>query len=344
MSVGAIIGSILANVLPALIAGGASLIENKANIDLTNDTNAANRDYADTQTTAQWERDDTSFRRQVIDAQAAGLSPLAVTGYAPSSTPVTSFANAPQMDLSGLIGSMSQLGSDLSDTFNSAADRAESARQANQASADKAKQLHFDSVKAENDLFIAIKELEQSNLEAKDKSLQFAASLQYQYDVLNNEIEQANASTQLELTRDNAERVRRISETSFSYYKDVCSVIGVTPRTKNYSDYVEYVNALNSFTMSWNTSHPQSEEFAADTYSTGSSGGLSLGAFGASIGGSGNNTMSRDITRARTIQALPKDSSGNFIPFPLYTPDLDSMKSNADVSKSFKKSDYTSPW
>lgn len=56
----------------------------------------------------QMEREDSALQRQIADAQAAGLSPLSVLGGSGStSTPLTS-GSAPQMDLSGVNGSVGQ--------------------------------------------------------------------------------------------------------------------------------------------------------------------------------------------------------------------------------------------
>lgn len=51
--------------------------------------NKQNMDYAREMTLAQWERDDTAYQRAVADAEAAGLSPLAISGGASNTPAVT---------------------------------------------------------------------------------------------------------------------------------------------------------------------------------------------------------------------------------------------------------------
>ena len=62
------------------------------------------------------QREDTAYQRQVADLQAAGLSPLMVSGGS-SATPLTS-ANAPQLDLSGVNTAMGNMLSAYNDIFN----------------------------------------------------------------------------------------------------------------------------------------------------------------------------------------------------------------------------------
>lgn len=62
------------------------------------------------------QREDNAIQRAVKDAQAAGLSPLSVTGGS-SATPLTS-ANAPQFDLSGLNQATSNIINAYNDIYN----------------------------------------------------------------------------------------------------------------------------------------------------------------------------------------------------------------------------------
>lgn len=80
----AVIG--LIGALAATVGGAASQhATNKANQEI----NQRNLDYQTQQTQASWERDDNYYQRSVADAQAAGLSPLAINGAMPNTAPLS---------------------------------------------------------------------------------------------------------------------------------------------------------------------------------------------------------------------------------------------------------------
>ena len=98
----------------------ASIAGSAINASTTEKVNQSNLAYSQAMTEAQWERDDTSLQRQVEDAKKAGLSPLNVTGAMNSSSPLNYMAQAPQMDLSSLIGAFSSfdsIGNALSERY-----------------------------------------------------------------------------------------------------------------------------------------------------------------------------------------------------------------------------------
>lgn len=98
----------------ALIGTVITAIVSSQSVKNTNQANEAinerNLDYTASQTQAAWERDDTYYQRSVADAQAAGLSPLAINGAMPNSSPLSSPSpiamQAPQFDINSLIQSM----------------------------------------------------------------------------------------------------------------------------------------------------------------------------------------------------------------------------------------------
>lgn len=94
---------------------------NDANLANQRYINQQNLDYMRSMTQAQWERDDNAFQRQVKDLEAAGLSPLAISGAGSgNSTPVTSpnleaaqqfpyETRAPQFDINSVINASTRL-------------------------------------------------------------------------------------------------------------------------------------------------------------------------------------------------------------------------------------------
>ena len=291
----------IATVISALVAGVASVY----NTVTQKQTNDENRDYADTQTTAQWERDDSSFQRQVLDAQAAGLSPLAVTGYAPSSAPVTAMAQAPQMDLSSLIGSISNLSSyELGKSQLS-----ESKRQFDQS-------MFLETYKATEAVNQLQQQIDETSLEHKDQVKQFAATLEYQYNVLNDQIDTHVADQNAIFSVEFQKEMARASEDSWKSYETLCNTLQISPPVKYYTDYDEYIKALNDYSLDWSKmmfkSDTSSKSFATSE-STSSSVNINATVAGTGVGAGGSNSdgssyssgYSDDYTRFNSSLVLP---------------------------------------
>lgn len=79
----------------------------KSTNDTNKEINKQNLDYNAAQTQAQWERDDNAHQREVADLKAAGLSPLASTNGANTSSalgaPNPIAMEAPQVDINSII-------------------------------------------------------------------------------------------------------------------------------------------------------------------------------------------------------------------------------------------------
>lgn len=223
-------GSGMSTAIGSLIDGIFGLIGTGINSYQQDKTNRENRDYATQMTTAQWERDDTSLQRQVKDAELAGLSPLAVTGSMNSSSPLNYVAQAPQMDLSSLIGLASAAGSQIESQKFQASENAK----------DRTLSLIMEGKKLSSQIDQWNKENELSESEQIDAMVQFNKTMQLQYDIL----EQQN--TEFQANQD-LSRLENVSRQSLEQYKSVCSSIGVSPKTKIFKDYNEYVTALNNF-------------------------------------------------------------------------------------------------
>lgn len=100
------LASLAAAAIGAFVSYKATQKTNEANAKI----NQQNLDYNAAQTQQAWERDDTYYQRSVADAQAAGLSPLAINGAMPSSSPLSApnpiAMQAPQLDTNNMIQSL----------------------------------------------------------------------------------------------------------------------------------------------------------------------------------------------------------------------------------------------
>lgn len=302
-------------VLSALATGIASVY----NTVSTKETNDENREYADAMTTAQWDRDDRSFQRQVEDAKMAGLSPLAVTGYAPSSTPVTSFAQAPQMDLSSFIGALSSaqnydLGIKNLD---------ESKRQFDATTA-------LETYKAQEAVRQLQEQIDQTALEHQEQVKQFVATLEYQYDVLNDQIDTHINDTNAIYSSEFQKAMQQASADSLKSYEALCNTLKITPPVEYYTDFDLYIKALNEYPIEWNKMLFKSDT-SSSSYSFGDSDsssvnvGANVTGTGISVGGSDSTSQnyasshSDDYTRSNSVSVLPMNSDGKtYKKFPVF--------------------------
>lgn len=306
------------SLLSTVLSAGTSIFNNIFNADQTNKTNQANRDYADAMTTAQWERDDSSFQRQVADAKAAGLSPLAVTGYSPSSSPVTAMAQAPQMDFSSLIGALMQMPSNElgRDTLE-------------QGDRHHAEDLSFQISSAQIELQKFRDDLAQRQVEHKDEVLEFCDTLDYQYAVLNETI----SSDKGNLSSQNVDRLLKIQESSLEDYKNICSVFGLPPKTKYYTDFDAYVSALNSWTPLLENLSGKSDVSSSSSSSSGSTsygGAMSINL--PTVSSSSGSSVTEDFTRSNTVGVMPSE------PFPLFKVSPDKVSASRGNSSLGRKS------
>lgn len=100
----------------AIIAGIAGITQGIVNAASTSKTNKENQDWTEAQNEETWEHSKVSLQTKVADAKAAGLSPLAALGSSGSQivTPLQYQAQAPQMDLSQMMSSLTSLSSEYS--------------------------------------------------------------------------------------------------------------------------------------------------------------------------------------------------------------------------------------
>ena len=92
------------DLLSTIAQVGSSIFQNYKNVQAQKEINQQNLDYAKTENDITRQREDTAYQRQVVDLEASGLSPLLASGGSQVSAPVNYRADAPQLDLSGMIG------------------------------------------------------------------------------------------------------------------------------------------------------------------------------------------------------------------------------------------------
>lgn len=324
----------LGTLIAGLISGAASLW----NTHSQEKTNEENLDHADSLTTAQWERDDSSFQRQVADAKAAGLSPLSVTGYAPSSSPVTAMAQAPQMDLSQMIGALGSAG----DIALGEKQLGESKRQFDQT-------MVLETYKATEAVNQLQQQIDQTALEHKDQVKQFAASLEYQYNLLNDQIDTHVADQNAVFSLEFQKEMARASEDSWKTYETLCNTLEIAPPVQYYTDYSAYINALNDYSLDWSKMMFKSDT-SAKSYTTAENTSSSVNVnanaagTGLGVGASDSNgvsyasSYSDDYTRFNSSLVLPMDGE-KYKKFPVFKYKA-SEKTYSSESKSDLKSSY----
>lgn len=300
VSVSLALGSVIAAVVGAIASG--------ANMALQDKTNEENREHADALTTAQWERDDTSLQRQVADAKAAGLSPLSVTGSQASSPAIMSQAQAPQFDVSQILGSVDQsLALDSNERI------ASENRKSQNSQFDR--EFWLECYKADSQIEQAKAELEQSAIEHKDLMLQGLNELQYQYDVLNDQIDTHNGDVDALYSEKFQERLENLSQRSYETYSNFCSVLGIPAKMAVYDKVDEYYTALSTFTNLLNL-----ENLNPDLVSSSDGGSLGFSIAGFGLNGGDTNASSADVTRQNSAKMMETTEKGktNYLTIPVY--------------------------
>lgn len=182
-----------AYVIPAVISAVAAIgtgigvaVSNKKN-------NEQMLDYNASMTQQSWERDDKYFQRSVADAEAAGLSPLAINGAMPNTAPLGAPQlnnTAPQFDINSLMQSISQYG------------QLEETRRHNKATEDAT------NTKLQNDA--AKLKLDADKLQLEDKQLE--ASIKHQADLIELQSKQLAETSRKNASEYEIKRLGYVSE------------------------------------------------------------------------------------------------------------------------------------
>lgn len=306
--------SAVLGLLPSLLSAGTSIFGTLYNAKQERQTNELNRAYATEMTERQWSRDDNSLQRQVNDALAAHLSPLAVTGAMNSSAPLAYQAQPSQLDFSGLIGSLASASSVLDRQADRTLKREEDSEQTRQ---------FEETFKETSRQFEAQLKQQDTQFTASQVSTfkQFNATMSYSYKVLNAEQKSADK-----------ERYVKISEQSLSLYREICSSLGFSPKVETVSDYETYKTKLTQFMTVYDSamssfigkhdSISTSNSYSVND-STAVNGGVTVAGTGANVGTnigsgeSGSASVTYDNTRSNNAEAF--DVLKN-VSFPLYRP------------------------
>lgn len=226
----------------------ASVAGNYINASTTEKVNQNNLAYSQGMTEAQWARDDTSLQRQVEDAKQAGLSPLNVVGAMNSSSPLNYMAQAPQMDISSLIGAFSSI-----DNIGNALQERYKEEKAGE--------------RLDKQLSASLKELEKKIQADKDlqqdqfnqDAILLGKQLTFQYHQLE---EQSKAHAQ-DLESD---RLIEISRQNQELYSQICNSVGISPQVEyvSSSDLSTYTTKLAEFMKYYNQWAKDSAQFSDD--------------------------------------------------------------------------------
>lgn len=200
----------------AVAAAISGIISAVSNYNATTETNQANIENQNALNKEAWARDDTSFQRAVADARKAGLSPLVAAENAGFNTaPVMSTANAPQMDLSSIIGGLSS----AANIYNKGKQNTETERHNKKTEQQTDKQLELQA-----ETLLQNKEKMSTETERLDKTI--AA-------------EDKRAAAEAYNTEDR-ERIKTSEET----YKSIKETMGIAPEVEIIHDYEDYKKKL----------------------------------------------------------------------------------------------------
>lgn len=267
--------------------------------------NKENKDYATEMTNAQWERDDTSLERQVKDAKAAGLSPLAVTGAMNTSSPLNYVAQAPQMDLSSLVGLASSAMGNMTTRAEGKENRFATSENLKKELDNSLKELEM---KFKND-----KEL-QDDQQIED-SINLGKTLSYQYSVLNEQVWEKQQDIEID-------RIKTAQEKNLEIYNSLCQSIGFAPKTKEVDNYEDYIHLYDNFMVKYNQYLNDLKHIDGPRItSQGNSESLDSKALGQGIGFSTSENASMDNNRDLLHQAYSEYLSNAV--FPILTFDSD---------------------
>lgn len=198
-------------------------------------TNRKNREFQEEQNRITREREDTAHQREVADLQAAGLSPLAATGGAATSTPLASEMEAPQLDLSSMMDALA---------LN------EQKREFDAEMKDREKQREHESSENKKNRNLQ-KKLIESNEEIAKKNRESAEKIansqtKTQIDIFNQQQDNLNIEAEKYIEDKKYENAKNLQESSEQNYQDFCKTFGYI-QSKEYTSIDEYLKAKTEF-------------------------------------------------------------------------------------------------
>lgn len=203
-------------------------------------TNKKNREFQMEQNEITRQREDTAHQREVADLQAAGLSPLAATGGAPTSTPLASEAEAPTMDMASMADAVATM----------------------QTLDIQRKQLEFEKEKHRDELSEGEKErgLRREEISKQEEmnnknidSAQKIANKQLAGQLLQicSENKRHTQTIKHQVEMNTQQNRRQTAESSEERYKSMCQTLGVRLSYKEYTNIDEYIEANAKFEEAW---------------------------------------------------------------------------------------------
>lgn len=268
---------------------------------LQNKTNIENREWQEQQNEITRRREDTAHQREVADLQAAGLSPLAATGGAATSTPIASEMEAPQVDTSAILDAMAL--NEQKREFDADLEERKATRLQDASQREKDREVTRDSITAS-------KEIAKENRESTEKIANNQIKLEIEkynknQENLNIALEQANNDR----TYENMKDVERQSEES---YQNFVSTWGYVP-SKEYTKLEDYINAkneINGFTanviktvsLSNDFQDPLTSASSNNATTAGASGGGKVAGTGVNLGANISNSQGSGWTTDPKIE------------------------------------------
>lgn len=268
---------------------------------LQNKTNRENREWQEQQNEITRKREDTAHQREVADLQAAGLSPLAATGGAATSTPIASEMEAPQIDTSAILDAMAL--NEQKREFDADLEERKATRLQDASQREKDREVTRESITTS-------KEIAKENRESTEKIADNQIKLEVEkynknQENLNIALEQANNDRSYENMKD----VERQSEES---YQNFVSTWGYVP-SKEYTKLDEYIrakNEINEFTsraiktisLSDEKFDPLTSASSSNSAAAGATGGAKAAGTGLSVGANLTNSSGSSWTADPKIE------------------------------------------
>lgn len=283
-------------VVTALIAGIAGLVGAGVNAYNTYKTNEQNQlindrnlDFQAAQTQHAFERDDQYYQRSVASAEAAGLSPLAINGAMPNTSPLGAPSpiamQAPQVDSNALM-----------QTILGSAELGETKRHNITGEDQRAQEIQNDT-----------KELElkgkQLDIQNKDVESQIKYRISMQKLESRRIAETIRANKKGEEIKENEYNLKKASFESERYYKEIKAQVGGDDVPyKVIHDWNDYLSARDIYLQAYNDFLDEIGSTRTATSSS-SAGGANVGVAGVGVGinGSGSDYNSDDISMKQKV-------------------------------------------
>lgn len=198
-------------------------------------TNHKNRQFQEKQNEITRNREDTAHQREVADLQAAGLSPLAATGGASTSTPLASEMEAPQIDLSAMLDAMAL--NEQKREFDAEMKDRERQRKHEESEGDKNREL-------QKKLIESNEEISKKNRESAEKISE--NQIKTQIEIFNQGQENLNIETEKYINDKNYENAKNLQEASEKDYQDFCRTFGYV-QSEEYTEVDKYLQAKEEF-------------------------------------------------------------------------------------------------